>query len=110
MKQHIGYPTSPTLHPLSRRALLRSTVAAGALVAGTAALGGPLLAEAATTPTRQPGAGGSKLAPRDAFDGLLAALRRYPLVAMTERHMLQEWHDLITALLTHPALPGAIDD
>ncbi len=35
---------------------------------------------------------------------------RYPLVALGERHLLQEMHDVLTALLRHPALPGKIND
>jgi hypothetical protein len=35
---------------------------------------------------------------------------RYPLVTLGERHMLQEMHDVITALLFHPALSGKIND
>jgi hypothetical protein len=48
--------------------------------------------------------------PRDALGGILAALDRYPLVALGERHLLQEMHDLYSALLLHPALPGKITD
>jgi hypothetical protein len=32
------------------------------------------------------------------------------LVAIAERHMLQEWHDVITALLFHPDLPATLTD
>jgi hypothetical protein len=46
----------------------------------------------------------------DAMSGILATIDRYPVVALGERHMLQEMHDLITALLFHPDLPGKIDD
>ncbi|HVA88235.1 MAG TPA: hypothetical protein VNL71_00190 [Chloroflexota bacterium] len=41
---------------------------------------------------------------------LFAALRRYPLVAVAERHMLREWHDFITALLFHPDPPRTLTD
>lgn len=97
---------------VSRRSLLRrSALATGALAAG------PLLETTAVqawaaAPTSIPGAGapGVDLHPADAISGLLRAMDRYPLVALGERHMLQEMHDVITALLFHPSLPGKIND
>jgi hypothetical protein len=41
---------------------------------------------------------------------LLDALQRFQLVALAERHLLQEWHDFATALLFHPALPDGLTD
>ena len=41
-------------------------------------------------------------AARAPADAILDVLRREPLVAICERHMLQEWHDLIQAVLTRP--------
>jgi hypothetical protein len=47
---------------------------------------------------------------KDAFGGVLDAMRRFPLVAIGENHQLQEWHDFLTALLFHPDLTGKIND
>jgi hypothetical protein len=48
--------------------------------------------------------------PRPAIEGLLTALEHFPLVAVAERHFVQEWHDMMTALLFHPQLPGHLTD
>jgi hypothetical protein len=48
--------------------------------------------------------------PQDAFKCLLDALRRFPLVGLGERHLLQEIHDFLTALLFHPDLPKELTD
>jgi hypothetical protein len=37
-------------------------------------------------------------------------LKRFPLVALGERHQLQEFHDFLTALLFHPDLPEPLTD
>jgi hypothetical protein len=50
------------------------------------------------------------LHPRHAIQGILAAMDRFPLVALGEYHRIQEMHDFITALLFHPAVPGKITD
>jgi hypothetical protein len=50
------------------------------------------------------------LKPLDAIPAVLDALKRFPLVALAERHLLQEWHDFTTALLFHPALPTQLTD
>src|SRR5215472_4114550 len=89
----------------SRRTMLRHAATAGVVVSGTITGAGSLFAEAMSGR----GANGP-LRPVEAIPAILAAMQRYPLVAMTERHMLQEWHDLITALLFHPDLPGTIND
>ena len=41
---------------------------------------------------------------------MLDALRRYPLVGLAELHFLQEWHDVLHALLFHPDLPLELTD
>jgi hypothetical protein len=53
---------------------------------------------------------GSELKPANPFQGIFEALKRCPLIAVGERHMLQEMHDFLTALLFHPELPGKIND
>src|SRR5439155_2516113 len=109
-------PVARTEHALSRRAMLQHSgaAAAGVIVAGAlGGAGGKALAAtagAAATSTRAPTAGSDDLRPHDAIDSILAAMDRFPLVALGERHMIQEMHDLYTALLRHPALPGKIDD
>jgi hypothetical protein len=50
------------------------------------------------------------LKPLDAIPAVLDALKRFPLLALAERHLLQEWHDFTTALLFHPALPAHLTD
>lgn len=100
---------------LSRRAMLQrgAAVTAGALVVGTLGTGCPMLtrAMAATvTPFHERDSVGADLQPRDAIGSILAAMDRYPLVALGERHLLQEIHDVRAALLRHPALPGKITD
>jgi hypothetical protein len=99
----------------SRRTMLQRTVAAaagplaiGALGAGSQGI--TMAATAAGMPARGQSARGADLQPRDAIGSILAAVDRFPLVALGERHMLQEMHDLYTALLRHPSLPGTITD
>lgn len=96
-----------TSQPLSRRALLRRGAAAGALALAT---NGASLARAAEADSRSARVTGGEPRPREAVQSILDALGRAPLVAMTERHCLQEMHDLLTGLLRHPDLPGKIDD
>ena len=55
-------------------------------------------------------ASGADLRPRPALPSILAATERFQLVALCEHHHLQEWHDVLTALLHHPELPGRITD
>jgi hypothetical protein len=50
------------------------------------------------------------LKPLDAVAAVLDLLKRFPLVALAERHLLQEWHDFATTLLLHPALPAQLTD
>ena len=104
-----------TRRRLSRRTALRHTAAAaaGALAIGALGSGGRGLiadAEAAAPPARGPAAGHADPTPRPAIPSILAAMDRFPLVALGERHLLQEMHDVITALVRHPALPGKITD
>jgi hypothetical protein len=82
-----------------RRVFLRR--AAGATALTLAASGLPRAASALA-------AGGADPQPSAALPGILAALERFPLVALCEHHQLQEWHDVVTALLHHPLLPGRI--
>jgi hypothetical protein len=65
---------------------------------------------AGVAPARGDGAEGGDLQPRDAVGGILDAMDRFPLVALGERHLMQEMHDLYAELLHHPALPGKIGD
>lgn len=82
---------------LSRRSLLRASAAVAAAPAR--------LAAAPATRTT-PGA----LQPRDALPTLLDAFTTYSLVALGEHHYLQEFHDLLAALIFHPDLPGRVND
>jgi hypothetical protein len=50
------------------------------------------------------------LEPLDAIEATLAAMEKFPLVAVGEIHQLQELHDFFTALLYHPVLPDRIND
>jgi len=110
----LEHPVRDPARGVSRRAVLQRTAMAtvGALAIGTGAAGSPRLTQAMTvpaTPARDRTSSGMDLRPRDAISSILAALDRYPLVALGERHLLQEMHDLLTALLRHPALPGKIN-
>ena len=84
---------------LTRRQLLR--LSAG----GAAALALPALVSAPV-----PAAAHGTLRPVEATGAILAAVERRPLVALCERHMLQEWHDLIQAVVRHPDLSRRLDD
>src|SRR5262249_2863620 len=48
--------------------------------------------------------------PQDALRCLLDALKRFPLVALGDRHGLQEIHDFLMALLSRPDLPPQLTD
>jgi hypothetical protein len=50
------------------------------------------------------------LKPKEAVPAVLDALQRFTLVALAERHLLQEWQDFATTLLLHPALPPQLTD
>lgn len=107
MYQRLSHRVPGRRHTLARRTFLRHSAVVGALAAGALAGGG--LHTLAATPALAPAAG-ADLRPGNAVAGILAATERYPLVAITERHTLQEWHDAISALLFHPDLPGKIND
>jgi hypothetical protein len=93
---------------LSRRSLLRQTAALATATVGGAETSRPRVA--AGNPPHAPAPDDAPLKPVDALRGMLAALADFPLVALAERHTLQEWHDFVTALLFHPELPGRITD
>src|SRR5262245_21320223 len=88
---------------LSRRSMLRGI----GLTAACAALGnegaGILPAKGWDEPTAEP-------KPQEALKFVLDVLRRFPLVAIGDRHGLQELHDFLTALLFHPELASQLTD
>ena len=96
-------------HPrrLSRRSFVGRATAA---TAGLLAASSPTTWAAGSIDAAPSMAAGAQLQPRNAIATILDATKRYPLVGLGERHMLQEMHDVITALLFHPDLPGSIDD
>jgi hypothetical protein len=69
-----------------------------------------LLGRAALTAANNAKGPDAELNPQDAFKGVFDAMDRFPLVALGEHHLLQEFHDFITALLFHPAFAGKIND
>jgi hypothetical protein len=89
----------------SRRTFLRRSAAVGAFALAAGAL--PAQAAAAA---RAGATVGADLVPHPAVPTLLDALRRFPLLGVAELHFLQEWHDVMHALLFHPALPPALTD
>jgi hypothetical protein len=93
---------------LSRRDMLGRAASAASLMVSCAAS----LAQAKETraPIAVDESRTDQLKPLDAIPAVLDALRRYPLVALAERHLLQEWHDFTTALLFHPSLPVQLTD
>jgi hypothetical protein len=70
----------------------------------------PVKAMAATEGESADHSDAANLRPLPAIPTLLTALERYPLVAVAELHFLQEWHDMMHALLFHPALPATLTD
>jgi hypothetical protein len=101
---------------LTRRSLLCQTGASVAFALASS-VGSAQAASRLTTASQigavsqvdpQPPAGDPQ--PRDAFRGILDALDKFPLVAIGERHLLQEWHDFVTALFFNPDLPAKIND
>jgi hypothetical protein len=100
-------PPSETL--ISRRRVLQTAaMAGGGIAVGTLHPFG--LGAAPAPEDRSPAAGSGALQPRDAVTSILSAMDRFPLVAIGERHLLQEVHDLLTTLLINPALPSKITD
>ena len=76
----------------------------------TATLSTAVLAGAASASRSKTADGEAILKPLDAVQTMFTVLGQFPLVALAERHTLQEWHDFVTALLFHPDLPGKITD
>jgi hypothetical protein len=83
---------------LSRRGLLWATAAFAAVPAG-------LAAAASATPTTL-----GSLQPLDPLRTLLDAFAGRSLVALGEHHQLQEFHDVLAALVFHPEFPGRVND
>jgi hypothetical protein len=73
----------------------------------TMAAGGHLLSTSGIT---RAATADDDLKPLDPIPTIFDAMGRFPLVAIAELHFLQEWHDFITALLFHPALPHQLTD
>jgi hypothetical protein len=86
---------------------LKAAAAAGVLAFDSSAGD---LARAASKDASQEVATGEDLKPSDAVTAVLDLLQRFPLIALAERHLLQEWHDFATTLLLHPALPAGLTD
>lgn len=97
----IGYPSS-----FSRRSFIGRTAA---LAASALVTGGAGLVEATAIPAHDQMAGGDPT-PRDAIQGIHAAMERFPLVAMAGSAGLQELYDVISAVLFHPSLPAMLTD
>jgi hypothetical protein len=83
----------------SRRAFLKTATLSTAVFGGTSGAS-----------RSDPADGEALLKPLDAIQTMLTVLGQCPLVALAERHTLQDWHDFVTALLFHPDLPGKITD
>lgn len=98
-------PTGWQLHALSRRSMLQQATTATALALASRTWPATV---GVAAPAGQ--VGEANLTPHAAIPTLLGALERFPLVAMAELHFLQEWHDVLHALLFHPALPQALTD
>jgi hypothetical protein len=94
---------------VSRRTIVFGSAKAGA-VALVSGVSGFDRAVGEDSPKEVASAGDEDLKPLDAVPALLDALQRFPLVALAERHLLQEWHDFATTLLLHPALPPQLTD
>jgi hypothetical protein len=108
MDQLTALHLARTTHAFSRRALLKrgAIAAAGAMAAGTVVANPALAATGDSRSRAAAGTGGLK--PRNAIQSVLDAMDHYPLVAIAERHFLQEWHDFVTALLFHPSFAGKV--
>jgi hypothetical protein len=99
-----GTTTTDVAQPqgLSRRSLFRR-LAATAVSAGLATQ--TAVPSAAAEPRKA-----ADPKPQNALKFLLDALKRFPLVALGDRHGLQEIHDFLAALLFHPDLPAQLTD
>ena len=102
--------TSRTL--LTRRRLLAGAAAGGASLGLFEFLTQEQARSAAAALTRDASQtqATSALRPTEAVGAILAALTRWPLVAVTERHLLQEWHDTMNVVLWHPDLFRGLTD
>jgi hypothetical protein len=88
---------------LTRRSMLRGIALTGASAALKSDVAGALGA-------RELDDVGAEPKPQNALKFILDVLRRFPLVAIGDRHGLQELHDFLTALLFHPDLPNQLTD
>ncbi|HWE62787.1 MAG TPA: hypothetical protein VHB98_13820 [Chloroflexota bacterium] len=104
MAEHVTLQSTGLEALLSRRALLKR----GAGAAAIATLAGNALPTEAPAAPAGTAADSTDLTPRNAIQTVLDAMDRFPLVAIAERHFLQEWHDYITALLFHPSFAGKV--
>jgi hypothetical protein len=48
--------------------------------------------------------------PVNAVDYILQALHNYPIVALGDQHMNEDFHDFVKALIRDPRLPGLLND
>jgi hypothetical protein len=71
----------------------------------SAVMFGELLSAAPAAPAQTGVVSNSQLVPVEPIAAIFDAIKRNPLVGISENHFLQEWHDFITALLLHPDLP-----
>ena len=97
---------------LTRRRLLAGAAAGGASLGLVEYLGQQQQPAAAAAFSRHASdtRGSNALRPTEAVGAILAALTRWPLVAVTERHLLQEWHDTMNVVLWHPDLFRGLTD
>jgi hypothetical protein len=97
-----------TVPGLNRRGFLTASAAAavGLSAAGCTASGaGVASTAAANTAPGSLSRSGSSLT-----QAVLAAFGTSRLVGLAEAHQLQEHHDLLQTLISHPRLPGVVDD
>lgn len=94
---------------MSRRRFLTAsaTAAAGLGAAGCAASGAGAASAARSVSAvgKSLGRSGDSLT-----DAVLTAFKTNRLVGLAEAHQLQEHHDLLQTLISHPQLPGLVDD
>jgi hypothetical protein len=95
---------------LTRRRLLAGAAAGGASLGLVEYLAQQQRSAAASSRDALNSRGSDALRPTDAVGAILAALTRWPLVAVTERHLLQEWHDTMNVVLWHPDLFRGLTD
>jgi hypothetical protein len=53
---------------------------------------------------------GAELRQRDAVDAVIAAAAEYPLVALGEYHLMQQWHDFMAEVLRRREFAERVDD